>query len=134
MPLTVAERERVRYHLGYPNVHPAAALTYGMVKPVQTLFLVESSIDKLLEDTVDRVRRILGIMDGIETKLTEAQDRLAANSLGDIQLRESEPDQLEREYMRWGMRLSDILGAPPYYLSPRYRGGGGVAIGNIPVR
>jgi hypothetical protein len=134
MPLTLSEKERTRYHLGYLNVSPAAAISYGMVRPIQTLFLVEEALNHVIEDSVDRVRRIIRVMDDIELKLVDAQDRLAADALGDLKIRATEPDQLDREYYRWGMRLADLLGVPPYYLSPRYRNSSGVAAGNVPVR
>jgi hypothetical protein len=133
MSLSPSERERVKYHLGYLGTSTAASIQYGLSRPIQTLFLVESAMTNVMEESVDRIRRILHVMDGIEEKLVEAQDRLAAMRLGDLELRETEPDQLEHEYARWGNRLADLLGVPPYYYSPRYRGNGTKA-GTVPVR
>jgi hypothetical protein len=133
MPLMDADRERIRYHLGYLAVQPAASISYGMARPIQTLFLVEIALNNLLETSIPRVLRTLGILDGVEAKLVEAQDRLAADALGDLKLRKEETDQLEGEYRRWGFRLADILGVPVYAFSSRYKGGG-VRAGNVPVR
>jgi DUF1009 family protein len=88
----------------------------------------------LIEDAVDRVRRVLKIMDDLELKLIDSQDRLAAIQLDSLKLRENEPDQLEKEYARWGFRLADILGVPVYPYSTRYRVAMGVRSGSIPVR
>lgn len=134
MPLSQADRERVRYHLGYLDVQPAASLSFGIPKPIQTIFLVEDAMSNLIELSVPRVLRILGIMDDIEQKLVDAQDRLAATSLGDLKLRTTEPEQLETEYRRWGKRLANIFGVPVYPFSDRYRGSGGTVGGSIPVR
>jgi hypothetical protein len=133
MPLSDADKERARYHLGFLAVQPAASISYGIPKPIQTLFLVEVAMNNLLEAAVPRVLRVLGILDGVETKLVEAQDRLAADALGDLKLRKEETDMLEAEYRRWGFRLADILGVPVYAFSNRYKGGG-VRAGNVPVR
>jgi len=133
MPLDAREKERARYHLGYLAVQPAASISYGIPRPIQTMFLVETSLNNLIEEATDRVRRILKIMDDIEAKLVEAQDRLAASALDSLKLRENEPDMLEREYVRWGFRLADILGAPIYPYSTRYRSFSGVKAGSIPV-
>lgn len=134
MPLDDREKERARYHLGYLAVQPAASIQYGIPRPIQTMFLVEVALNNLIEVAVDRVRRILQILDNTETRLVEAQERLAADALDTLKLRANEPDLLEREYARWGMRLADILGVPIYPYSQRYRSAFAVHAGNIPVR
>jgi hypothetical protein len=135
MALTTSERERVRYHLGYPEVQPAASIQYGMPAPVQTAFLVEFAMSNILPEAEDRVRRICGVMDTVESQLLSAQMRLAALALDELKLRPDEPDKLEREYVRWGCRLADMLGVPIYAYSTRYMGKvGGVSGGTIPVR
>lgn len=134
MPLTDAEKERTRYHLGYLSVSTAASLSFGIPVPQQTLFLVESAMNRVIEASIDRIRRILSIMDGIECQLVDAQPRLAASKLGDLELRLTETDSLEREYARWGYRLANILGVPVYPYAERYQYGAGVKAGNVPVR
>lgn len=134
MPLDAAEKERIRYHLGYPEVQPAASLQFGIPRPIQTAFLVESAMGLLIEEAVDRARRIIKIMDDLELKLIDAQDRLAAIQLSDLHLRENEPDQLEHEYVRWGYRLADLVGVPIYAYSMRYKNFAGSQAGSIPVR
>lgn len=134
MPLDAAEKDRIRYHLGYPSVQAAASIQFGIPRPIQTAFLVESAMNLLIEEALPRVRATLKVMDDIETKLVDAQDRLAAIQLSDLKLREDEPSQLEREYVRWGMRLADIVGAPIYAYSTRYRSAFGSGAGCIPVR
>lgn len=133
MPLNDSEKERCRYHLGYLEVSPAASLSYGIPRPLQTVFLVETAMNNLIEGACDRVRRILKVMDDIEIKMVEAQDRLAAIQLDTLKLREQEGDQLEHEYVRWGWRLADILGVPIYAYSQRYAKFSGVKAGSIPV-
>ena len=132
MPLDAREKERVRYHLAYLAVQPAASISFGIPRPIQTMFLVEEAMNNVIDEAVDRVRRILKIMDDIEGKLVDAQDRLAASALDTLKLRENEPEMLEIEYRRWGNRLADLFGVSPYYYSTRYRGG--VKAGSIPVR
>lgn len=134
MPLDDAEKERCRYHLGYPEVQAAASIQFGIPRPIQTAFLLESAMVLLIEQSVDRVRRILKVMDDIEMKLIEAQDRLAAIQLSDLHLRDNEPDQLEHEYVRWGFRLADLVGCPIYAYSTRYRGFITSGVSSIPVR
>jgi hypothetical protein len=134
MPLDAREKERARYHLGYLAVQPAASIQFGIPRPIQTMFLVETALENIIEEAVDRVRKILKIMDDTEMRLVESQDRLAASALDALKLRENEPDLLEREYVRWGWRLADVLGVPIYPYSNRYRMGAGTRAGSIPVR
>ena len=133
MALTDQEKERARYHLGYPEVQPAASITFGIPRPIQTAFLVESALNLLLPVAEDRVRSILGVMDGIECRLIDAQDRLAAKQIDQLTLRDDEPSQLEAEYRRWGYRLADTLGVPIYAYSVRYRREGKMQAGNVAV-
>jgi hypothetical protein len=134
MPLDAREKERARYHLGYLAVQPAASIQFGIPRPIQTMFLVETALNNVIEEAVDRVRRILKILDDTEARMVEAQDRLAAIALDTLKLRENEPDLLEREYCRWAFRLADILGVPTYYYSTKFRSFSGVKAGSIPVR
>lgn len=132
MALTTDERSRVRHHLGYPNVAPAAAIQYGVVRPMQTLFLVESAMDKILPEAEDRVRQYLSLLDDIECKMAASVDYLVASAVEGVTLRPDAQDAMEREYVRWAQRLSDEIGAPLYALAPRFRTSlFGV---NVPVR
>lgn len=128
------EKERIRYHLGYLNVQPAASITFGIPVPIQTMFLVEAAMNQVLPTAEDRVRKILGILDRIECKLVEAIDFLVASKVDDTELRENHPDLLEHEYCRWASRLSDELGAPLYPGSPKFRSLFGTGVGSIPVK
>lgn len=132
MPLSEGEKQKARYHLGYPALTAAASLAFGVPTLTQTNFLVESALTRLLEPSLEQVRRIITIMDGIEEHLVSAQERLAAIQLEELHLREDEPDKLEGEYRRWGHRLADIVGAPINPFSLRYRGGVG-AVTSVPI-
>lgn len=146
-PLTQGEKERIRYHLGYMETsfggnQAAASLSFGIPRPSQTMFLVESAIQELLTNiyAVDRCRSVLQTMDNLEQQIAASACMLAAEQLGEMKLRgatagETFPDLLEREYVRWGYRLADILGVPVYPYSRRYQGGagGGAVIKNIKV-
>lgn len=132
--LDASEKERARYHMGYLNVQPAPSLSFGIPVPLQTLFLLESSLNNILPSAEDRVRRLLTVLDEIECKLISAQDYLVASRVDDIEIRENHPDLLEKEYCRWASRLSDELGAPLYPGSPKFRSLFQSGVGSIPVR
>jgi hypothetical protein len=133
MPLTDGEKQRIRYHLGYPSLTSAASVQFGVPMLNQTNFLVESALNRLLDVALDQVRSISGVMDGVEKQLISAQSRLRAEKLEELTLRGDECDALEAEYRRWGYRLADIIGAPIYPFSMRYKGGGVSMGGSIPI-
>lgn len=137
MPLTDREKEKVRYHMGYLGVASAASIQFGMPSGQQTLFLLENAMSNLMEVSIDRVRRLIDVLESLETTMIEAQGRLTTSSIEEIKFRDAEPQRLEQEYVRWAQRLSDVLGVPLYPLSQRFAAGvgntpGGSA-GNIPV-
>lgn len=135
MALSESDKARCRYHLGYPQVQPAASIVFGVPRPIQTAFLLEQAMNFVLESAVDKILQILTIMDGVECRLQAAQDRLAAQKLDTLELRTDECGQLETEYQRWGFRLADVLGVPVYAYSTKYRGAatGKPSAGSIPV-
>ena len=133
-PFTADEKARIRYHLGYLNVQEPTALSFGIPRPLQTVFLIESAMNNVIDAARDKVRQIIGIMDGVECRLVDAQERLAASKLDTLTMRVDEPDALEKEYMRWGLRLADLLGVPPYPYSTRYSRLATSRSGSIPVR
>jgi len=116
--LTDAEKARVRYHLGYLASGFAASLQYGLPRPVQTVFMLEEAMTGLVEsNALDRVRKIVCILDKIEDKMVCAVDQLGVEKLGEISLRGNHADLLEKEYDRWSSRLADIFGVPKYPFS-----------------
>lgn len=133
MPLTAGEKQRIRYLLGYPALSTAASIQFGQPALTQTNFLIESALNRLLEESLEQVRSIANVMDNVETKLIEAQDRLVAIQLEDLHLREDESEKLETEYRRWGYRLADICGCPVYPFSQRYMGGVGNKVSMVPI-
>ena len=133
MALTDAERERCRYHLGYPNISATTSIQFGLPAQRQMLFVLEQNLTNIIPSAEPRVRQQLGILDNLECRLTQAQQYLVAEKLGEMTLAENHPDKLEKEYTRWAQRLSDEIGSPLYAFSARVRNTSGAA-GLIPIR
>lgn len=132
-----AEKERIKYHMGYTGQSTAASLAYGLPIPVQTMFLVESAIDRLNGHSEDRVRKLITILDKVECKMEGGLDNLEVSQIEQVELREDHLDKLEDEYCRWAARLADVVGAPLYPGAAKFRrlfGTGGMQAGSIPVR
>ena len=116
-----SEKERIRYHLGYLNVEPAASLQFGLPAPIQPLFMVESAMDKILPEGKERILKMVSHMDRIECEMMEGIDYLPANRLGDMEVRKEHIDDLESEYYRWATRLAGQLGVPLYGYAEKFR-------------
>lgn len=129
--LTELEKNRIRHHLGYLVTAPVASIQLGVPRASEPQFLVEFSMNSIPVDAIGQVRRWVAILDSTEETMVDAQSRLAAKRVGNIEMREDELDSLEREYRRWAQRLADDLGVPLNIYSERFRGGLGSL--NIPV-
>ena len=132
--LSDTEKERVRYHMGYLGVQGAASIQFGIPRPIQTVFLLESAMNNLISASEGRVREILGRLDVTEERIFAAQERLQVKRVEGVEMREDEPGQLENEYVRWAKRLADVLGCMLYPYSSRFREANAVSAGSIPVR
>jgi hypothetical protein len=132
------DKERCRYHLGYLGTSFAASIVMGVPTPLQTSFLIEDAMNRLNgPEVVTRVQALLCTLDNLETQMIKAAGMLGIETAGELTLHPLRgtgklvTDSLEAEYYRWGCRLADVLGVPPYPFSRRYqRRGPGT---NVPV-
>lgn len=131
MALNDDEKAKVRRYLGYFNTGTAASIMLGVPRPAQPLFLVDMAMDLLLPPAEPRIRQILSIIDGTEQRLITAQKRLSATQLGELHLRDNEPDLLRKERKWWIKLLADELGVPMNSYSEGLGTAGG---GSIPIR
>jgi len=120
--------------MGFLGVQLAASISFGIPRPIQTVFLIETAMNNLIEDAVGIVRDLIARLDETENQMFEAQVRLQATKLGELELREDEVEKLEKSYVIWADRLADTLGVPKYPYSSKFQRAGGMAAGSIPVR
>lgn len=127
--LTAEDQERIRYHLGYGETSSGASIMLGMPISGQTSFLLESAISQLVTPfAVRRCKELLCEMERIESEMSAARKSLAASQVGDMQLHPLREkgmlvtDSLEKEYVRFGHRLANLLRVPVYPYAERYRG------------
>jgi hypothetical protein len=131
--LTEDEKARCRRHLGFPEVAAVSVYAMGMVIPMQGAFLLEAALSSQTQYSAERVRQLLGILDGFETKMLKAACYLTVESIGDIKMRGAQSgmtstDLLRREYIYWAKRLSDTLGVPYYPYAEMFQGQGNIRV------
>jgi len=132
MPLTLEEKMKCRYFLGYPNTTAAASLQYGMVRSQDYSFLIDLAMANIRPEAEVLVRGHLQTLEAIECVMRgDAIDRMAAARIGNLQLNHLEQDQLENEVRRWAMRLAECLGTPVYPYSSKFKAMGRGQVGSI---
>ena len=112
MPLSETQRIATRHHMGYLQVADAYTFVLGSPASVETTFIIEGAMDRLLEHALPRFLRILDVLDGIECQMVDDLENLAVESLGDIKINLKEQRQLQTNYDYWVASLSNMLGCP----------------------
>ena len=114
------DKAKIRYHLGYLASGFAASMQFGLPRPYQTVFMLETAMQLLVEPhAINRVRRILQHLESVEEAMMCAITQMGVSSIGNVRLHDKHTDRLEREYQRWTDRLADIFGVPKYTFSTR---------------
>lgn len=129
--LSDAEKVKIRMHLGYHNVAAASTFALGLPAAIETQFIVEGAMEKILPAAENEVRRHIAILDGIEAQMVCDHELLAVNQLGEITIRSDEQEALDKRYLRWRKGLANLLCVVPNPFDPRYpSAGAGI---NVPV-
>ena len=134
--LSEADKERARYHLGYMEVVVASSFAFAIPQATELQFMFESAITRVRPEAEFRVRAILDKLDEIECRLFRSSEELFAKRAGDLEPNLSQPDDVERELVRWACQLAQMLGVTPYPFSQRFRSLSelGGRAGNVAVR
>ena len=129
--LTDEEKARIRYHLGYPQTEPVSSIQLGAPAFGQTMFMVESAMERIPVAAIGFIRQLVQILDRTEANIIDAQDFLVASAAGEVDINKDHIEQLRTEYARWAQKLADNLGAPINQFAAAFRGS--VNSINIPV-
>jgi hypothetical protein len=110
MPFTAEEKVRIRHHCGFLNVAEAYTFVLGTPSSVETQFIIEGALDRVLEAAMFEARRIVRILDKIEGQMDEDLELLAVTELGEIGINQKEQSQLTDRYDYWVASLCNLLG------------------------
>jgi hypothetical protein len=126
MALTLVERARVRYHLGFPNIGQAVSLALGVPAAGHPAFLLEAAMNAILPEAEPKLREVLLQCDCIEQQLQDTRKRLSAMDVGGVKLRgREELEDLEDQYDYWTDALVDIFGVNKNPFSKKHQRLGG---------
>lgn len=134
MAIGEQDKVRARHHLGYINAQSQATFVLGIPAAVQTQFVAEGAFNKILPSAEPLFLSLLDRMDAVECQIFGNTENLAADKVGEIELRKDEFAQLIVRYKHWQGAIGNMLGVPPNPFDARpllgsgYNGGGGMNV------
>lgn len=108
--LTDAQKVLIRHHLGYLNVSAMQTFVLGTPASLETQFLVEGAMNKVLPAAIPLLDRILGNLETIEQQGVDDLELLAVMRVGDIDVAPNEHSKLLKQYDHWVGALCNLLG------------------------
>ena len=126
--LSDAEKVKIRHHTGYLNVQEASTFVLGVPAAVETQFIIEGAMNRVMEAALGEVRRHLQILDSLEEQGINDHELLAVRSLGEIEVDDREHPKLDRRYDRWVASLCNLLGVIRNPFDARLAGGPGINV------
>ena len=130
MAFTEYEKTRIRYHLGFLNVAASATFVLGTPAAVETQFLVESAMNKVLPEAEVLVRDLVAKCDAVEGQIADNQELLAVTAVDEIQVRQDEFEALQKRYHYWRNGLANCLGIYTNTFDKRFAGGLNARVNN----
>ena len=137
MAFTEDEKVRIRHHLGFLNVQQASVFVLGVPAAVETQFLIEGAMGRVLPQAEAKARSLLDQLDGMEQQIFDDTELLAVTQVDEIGIRQDEYEAILKRYHFFRNGLANVLGVYPNPFDKRFYdatgGGGGNGI-NVPVR
>ncbi len=133
MALTQDEIVKCRSHLGYPNVSAVATYALGVPAAMQTTFMIEGALVKVLAQAESRLRDLLAKLDRAECKIDDVLDVVELTEAEDVKFNQEALSKLAQIYKIHQQGLANLLGIVPNPWDQRdwlKMGGGGI---NVPV-
>lgn len=111
--LTLEERARIRYHMGFMNVSNVMTYALGVPAAVEQAFLIEGAMSKVLPEALSLVREHISILDCIMAEMVCNIELLAVTKVGEIEINQRMMMMLERRYDFFRQSLGNLFGVIP---------------------
>jgi hypothetical protein len=133
MAFSEQEKVRIRHHLGYLNVGQAYTFVAGAPAGVETQFLIEGAMQRVLPEAETLARELLARCDSVEGQMMDNQDLLAVEQVDELKIRQDEFQALLKRYHYHRNALANVLGVYPNPFDKRFAAGTGGGI-NVNVQ
>jgi hypothetical protein len=132
MALTPDEIVKCRAHMGYPNISAVSTYALGVPAAMQTTFMIEGAMVKVLPQAESRLRYLLEKLDKAECKIDDVLDVVEMTKAEDVEFNQEALPRLARIYKIHQQGLANLLGIVPNPHDQRewLAGAGGI---NVPV-
>lgn len=132
--LTEEEIVKARYHMGYPNVAAVQTYALGIPAAMQTTFMIEGALVKVLTAAEGQFRILLDRLDRAECKVEEILDAVVLSKAEDVEYNQDALKKAATVYKLWQSSMANMLGIVANPFDQRewlgLAEGGGV---NVPV-
>lgn len=131
--LTEEEIVKCRHHLGYPNVASVQTYALGIPAAMQTTFMIEGALVRVLTSAEGRLRDLLDKLDRAECKVEEILETIIISKAEDVEYNQNALGQNAKIYRLWQQSVANLLGIVPNPYDQRdwLMSGGGFV--NVPV-
>lgn len=126
--LTLEEKVKIRHHLGYLNVAASQTFVLGSPAAIETQFIIEGAMNRVLPEAESEVRRHLAILDKLEEQSIQDQELLAVDRVDEILVRKTEMKEITEQYQYWRLSLGNLLGCYPNQFDKRFYGVAGLNV------
>ena len=117
---TDEDKVKIRHHMGYLNVNEAQSFALGVPAALETQYLIEGSMNRVLAAAEVQAKNIVAKLDLIEEQMTADLELLAVTKVAEIEINDKEMPKLRREYRHWQKTLGNLLGIPPNPYDQRF--------------
>jgi len=112
--LNKEEKVRIRHHAGYLNVTAVQTFVLGTPASVETQFIIEGAMNKILDEALPLVRELIQRCDSTEQQMFEQQENIQVTKLGELVVNSTGVDrgqmQLRQVYFSWVRKLVNAMG------------------------
>lgn len=110
--VTRDEKARARHHLGYLGVESSSTFNLGVPAAMQTTFMIEGALDRLLPESYAKFKQLLCRLDEIECEVFSGIDLASINKMDTIEINRKRLQELANYYGLARDMLANILGVP----------------------
>lgn len=111
--VTEEDKNKARHHLGYLSVESAQTFNYGVPAAMQTTFMIEGALNRLLPVAYPKFLQLLQRCDAIEEEVFCGADLASMDQIDTLKIREDRLKELAKYYKIAQQGIANMLGVPP---------------------
>lgn len=126
------EKVRARRHLGYLGVEASSTFSLGIPAAIQTQFMVEGALNRLLPQSMPTFLMLLDRLDCIDCEFYGGVDTATVSKIAEVEIDDKRIQKIGKYYRNARSDLANLLGIVPNPFDQReiVMEGGGI---NVPV-